>query len=364
MARMVSEVDILKALSTVADASVGKDIVSAGMIEGLSVQDGQVTFSIKVDPARGAALESLRQAAERTVRALPGVENVRAVLTAERPAPPAPTANAMPRQPIGRHANMKPIELPTIKAVIAVASGKGGVGKSTTAVNLALAMKAGGKKIGLLDADIYGPSVPRMLGITGKPGQTDDKKILPAQAYGLSCMSMGMLLDEAQPVIWRGPMATGALEQLMTDVAWGELDVLVIDMPPGTGDIHLTLAQRAPLTGAVIVTTPQDIALIDARKGLNMFRKVEVPVFGIIENMSYFIAPDTGKRYYIFGEGGGRREAASLGVDFLGGVPLEMKTREGSDEGRPIVATDPDSEQARIYAEIAKRVWAHIVAGA
>jgi ATP-binding protein involved in chromosome partitioning len=254
--------------------------------------------------------------------------------------------------------------LPTVKAVIAVASGKGGVGKSTTAVNLALAMKAGGKKIGLLDADIYGPSMPRMLGIKGKPGHRDDNKIIPMEAYGLVCMSMGMLLDESQPVIWRGPMATGALEQLMTDVAWGDLDALVIDMPPGTGDIHLTLAQRAPLSGAVIVSTPQDIALIDARKGLNMFRKVEVPVFGIIENMSYFVAPDTGKRYYIFGEGGGKREADSLGVDFLGGVPLDMAVREGSDEGRPIVATAPDSEHARIYTEIAKRVWAHILAGA
>jgi ATP-binding protein involved in chromosome partitioning len=360
---MVAESDIFKALSTVADAQAGTDLVSAGMIEGLSIQGGQVTFSIKVDPARGTALESLRQAAERTVRAVPGVESVRAVLTAERAAP-KPAGNPMPRQPIGRHANMRPIELPTVKAVIAVASGKGGVGKSTTAVNLALAMKAGGKKIGLLDADIYGPSIPRMMGITGKPAQSPDNKIIPAEAYGVACMSMGMLLDESQPVIWRGPMATGALEQLMTDVAWGELDALVIDMPPGTGDIHLTLAQRAPLTGAVIVSTPQDIALIDARKGLNMFKKVEVPVFGIIENMSYFVAPDTGKRYYIFGEGGGKREADALGVDFLGGVPLDMAVREGSDEGRPIVATAPDSEHARIYGEIAKRVWAHIVAGA
>ncbi len=360
---MVAESDIFKALSTVADAQAGTDIVSAGMIEGLTIQGGQVTFSIKVDPSRGTALESLRQAAERTVAAVPGVAQVRAVLTAERAAP-KPAGNPMPRQPIGRHANMKPIELPTVKAVIAVASGKGGVGKSTTAVNLALAMKSGGKKIGLLDADIYGPSIPRMMGIKGKPAQSPDNKIIPAQAYGLACMSMGMLLDESQPVIWRGPMATGALEQLMTDVAWGELDALVIDMPPGTGDIHLTLAQRAPLTGAVIVSTPQDIALIDARKGLNMFKKVEVPVFGIIENMSYFVAPDTGKRYYIFGEGGGKREAEALGVDFLGGVPLDMAVREGSDEGRPIVATDPNGEHARIYAEIAERVWAHIVAGA
>ena len=356
----IAQKDVLDALATIADAASGTDIVGAGMVSGLRIDGGHVTFSIEVDPARGAALETLRQAAERAVQAIKGVEKVTAVLTAERkPAPPKanPQANPMPRQPIGRHANNRKIELPDIRAIVAVASGKGGVGKSTTAVNLALAMAKGGKKIGLLDADIYGPSLPRMMGIKGKPKQADDGKIIPIEAYGIKCVSMGMLVDEETPVIWRGPMATGALEQLMTDVAWGTLDCLVIDLPPGTGDIHLTLVQRVALTGAVIVSTPQDIALLDARKGLYMFQKVNVPVFGIVENMSYFIAPDTGKRYDIFGHGGAEREAARLKVPFLGGVPLDMKIRETSDDGRPVVATDPQGAHASTYGAIAEKVW-------
>ena len=369
----VAERDILDALKGVSDSASGTNVVDGGMVSGLSVQGGHVTFSLEVDPAtarqRGTELESLRQAAERAARTVTGVERVTAVLTAERkaaaqpqPQPQPQPGRPMPRQPIGRHANFKKIELPMVAAIVAVASGKGGVGKSTTAVNLALAMAKGGKKVGLLDADIYGPSLPRMMGIKVKPGQSDDGRIKPIEAYGIKCMSMGLLMDEATPVIWRGPMATGALEQLMTDVDWGTLDLLVIDMPPGTGDIHLTLAQRVPVTGAVIVSTPQDIALIDARKGLNMFRKVEVPVLGIVENMSYFVAPDTGKRYYIFGDGGAKREAASLGVPFLGGVPLDITIRETSDSGHPIVASAPDSEHARIYAEIAERVWGQVAA--
>jgi ATP-binding protein involved in chromosome partitioning len=362
----ITETHILDALSSVADPDSGTDIVGAGMVAGIRVLDGHVTFSIEIDPAKvaklGTALETLRQNAENAVRALPGVAKVTAVLTAEKPAAPAQPAHPMPRQPIGRHANNRKIELPNVAAIVAVASGKGGVGKSTTAVNLALAMAAGvngrdGKKVGLLDADIYGPSLPRMMGIKTKPTQTEDGKLAPMMAYGLKCMSMGLLVDEDTPVIWRGPMATGALEQLMSDVAWGTLDVLVIDMPPGTGDIHLTLAQRVPLTGAVVVSTPQDIALIDARKGLNMFKKVDVPVFGIVENMSYFIAPDTGARYYIFGQDGAKREAEKLGVPFLGGVPLVMQIRETSDAGQPIVATDPDSEHAKPYFAIAAKVW-------
>ena len=359
----IAETQILDALASVKDSASGTDIVGAGMVSGLRVDGGHVTFSIEVDPSQGPRLEGLRQAAETAVRAVKGVDKVTAVLTAERQASPQakphanPQANPMPRQPIGRHANNRKIELPNIRAIIAVASGKGGVGKSTTAVNLALAMTNGGKKIGLLDADIYGPSLPRMMGIKTKPTQADDGKIIPIEAYGLKCVSMGMLVDEETPVIWRGPMATGALEQLMTDVAWGELDCLVIDLPPGTGDIHLTLVQRVSLTGAVIVSTPQDIALLDARKGLNMFKKVEVPVFGIVENMSYFIAPDTGKRYDIFGHGGAEREAERLGVPFLGGVPLDMTIRETSDDGRPIVATDPQGVHAKTYGAIAEKVW-------
>jgi len=368
----VADTLILDALASVLDSASGIDIVGAGMVSGLRVEGGHVTFSIEVDPAQGAALETLRQAAESAVARVKGVDKVTAVLTAERKAPqPAPAAHAhahpaprapgqanpMPRQPIGRHANNRKIELPEIKAIVAVASGKGGVGKSTTAVNLALAMAKDGKKIGLLDADIYGPSLPRMMGIKTKPTQSDDGKIVPIEAWGIKCISMGMLVAEETPVIWRGPMATGALEQLMTDVAWGALDALVIDLPPGTGDIHLTLVQRVSLTGAVIVSTPQDIALLDARKGLNMFRKVEVPVFGIVENMSYFIAPDTGKRYDIFGHGGAEREAERLGVPFLGGVPLDMTIRETSDDGRPIVATDPQGVYAQTYGAIAEKVW-------
>ncbi|MCD6075914.1 MAG: putative ATPase of the MinD/MRP superfamily (mrp-like)(ATP/GTP-binding protein), partial [Rhodospirillales bacterium] len=267
----IAETQILDALASVTDNASGIDIVGAGMVSGLRIDAGHVTFSIEVDPAQGAALETLRQAAETAVRGVKGVEKVTAVLTAERqPAPQQPMhvphkanpqARPMPRQPIGRHANNRKIELPEIKAIVAVASGKGGVGKSTTAVNLALAMAKGGKKIGLLDADIYGPSLPRMMGIKTKPTQSDDGKIVPIEAWGIKCVSMGMLVNEETPVIWRGPMATGALEQLMTDVAWGPLDALVIDLPPGTGDIHLTLVQRVSLTGAVIVSTPQDIAL-------------------------------------------------------------------------------------------------------
>ena len=366
----IPETLILDALASVADPGTGTDIVGSGMVSGIRVQNGHVTFSLEIDPAKvsklGTALETLRQAAEKAVQGIKGVERVTAVLTAERPAvaqqPPPQTAHPMPRQPIGRHANNRKIELPNVAAIVAVASGKGGVGKSTTAVNLALAMAKGGKKVGLLDADIYGPSLPRMMGIKTKPTQTEDGKLAPMMAFGLKCMSMGLLVDEDTPVIWRGPMATGALEQLMSDVAWGTLDVLVIDMPPGTGDIHLTLAQRVPLTGAVVVSTPQDIALIDARKGLNMFKKVDVPVLGIIENMSYFIAPDTGKRYYIFGEDGAKHEAERLGVPFLGGVPLVMQIRETSDAGTPIVATDPESDHAKPYFAIAEKVWAAIAA--
>ncbi len=246
--------------------------------------------------------------------------------------------------------------MPGVKSIIAVASGKGGVGKSTTAVNLALALKANGMKVGVLDADIYGPSMPRLLGVKGRPQTVDGKVLKPMEGHGLAVMSMGFLVDEETPMIWRGPMVMQALTQMLREVAWGELDVLVVDMPPGTGDAQLTMAQAVPLAGAVIVSTPQDLALIDARKGLNMFRKVDVPVFGIVENMSYFIAPDTGKRYDIFGHGGAKAEAERLGVPFLGEVPLEMAIRETSDAGVPVVASDPDGPHSRAYREIAAKV--------
>ncbi|WP_287095261.1 Mrp/NBP35 family ATP-binding protein, partial [Mesorhizobium sp.] len=250
--------------------------------------------------------------------------------------------------------------VPGIEAIIAVASGKGGVGKSTTAVNIALGLAANGLRVGVLDADIYGPSMPRLLNIHGRPQTVDGKVLKPMENYGLKVMSMGFLVDEETPMIWRGPMVMSALTQMLREVEWGPLDVLVVDMPPGTGDAQLTMAQQVPLAGAVIVSTPQDLALIDARKGLNMFRRVDVPLLGIVENMSYFLAPDTGKRYDIFGHGGARREAERLGVTFLGEVPLEMGIRESSDAGTPVVVSKPDGAEAKIYRDIASKVWGRV----
>jgi len=272
-----------------------------------------------------------------------------------RPAAPPPASPPRPHQ----HAARPPAkaEVPGVGAIIAVASGKGGVGKSTTAVNLALAMKANGLRIGILDADIYGPSLPRLLHLTGKPEAIGGRMLKPMEAYGVQTMSIGYLVEEETPMIWRGPMVVSALTQMLREVAWGELDVLVVDMPPGTGDAQLTMAQQVPLAGAIIVSTPQDLALIDARKGIAMFRRVDVPVLGIVENMSMFIAPDTGKRYDIFGHGGAKKEAERLGVPFLGEVPLVMAIRELSDAGTPIVVAEPDGPHAAAYREIAARAW-------
>ncbi|WP_292452626.1 Mrp/NBP35 family ATP-binding protein, partial [Mesorhizobium sp.] len=274
---------------------------------------------------------------------------------APRPAAPQPSQRPAPQAPASHSHGRRGV--PGIDAIIAVASGKGGVGKSTTAVNLALGLAANGLKVGVLDADIYGPSMPRLLNIHGRPQTVDGKILKPMQNYGLKVMSMGFLVDEETPMIWRGPMVMSALTQMLREVEWGPLDVLVVDMPPGTGDAQLTMAQQVPLAGAVIVSTPQDLALIDARKGLNMFKKVDVPLLGIVENMSYFLAPDTGKRYDIFGHGGARREAERLGVTFLGEVPLEMGIRESSDAGAPVVASKPEGAEAKIYRDIASKVW-------
>jgi len=356
----VSEKEILDVLKSIIDPDRGKNIVSLGMISGLQVKDGHVVFAIEVDAERGPALEPLRQAAEKAVHALPGVISATVVLTAERSpaaAAPPPGRAGAPRQ------GTAPL-MPGVKAIIAVASGKGGVGKSTTAVNLALALAAGGRSVGILDADIFGPSIPRMLGIPGRPGSTDGGKLDPMENHGIKCMSMGFLVDEETPVIWRGPMVMAALEQMMRDVAWGELDVVVVDMPPGTGDTQLTMSQRVPLAGAVIVSTPQDIALADARKGLAMFRKVDVPVLGLIENMSYFVCPHCGERSDIFSHGGARREAERLSTDFLGEIPLDIVIRETSDSGQPIVVSQPDSPHAQAYRAIADKVWAKIEARA
>ena len=346
---------VLAALRQVDEPDRGGDVISLGMISGLAVRDGHVAFAIEVTPEEGPRMEPLRKACEAAVDALPGVLSVSAVLTAHTSAPPSGAAV----QPAQRGAAAIPA-LDGVRALVAVASGKGGVGKSTTAVNLAVALHSIGLKIGLMDSDIYGPSIPRMLGISGRPNSPDGRSIEPMQAHGLVCMSMGFLVDEDTPMIWRGPMVTSAIEQLLRDVTWGTLDVLVIDLPPGTGDAQLTLAQRVPLTGAVIVSTPQDIALIDARKGLAMFTKVDVPVFGIIENMSYFVCPHCGERSDIFSHGGAQRTAEALGTEFLGEVALNIAIRETSDAGLPITATQPDSPQAQAYVRIAERIAAKI----
>ncbi len=356
----VTEQQIIDALRAVAGPDGKGDVVGLGMISGLVVKSGNVGFAIEVDPARGPRLEPLRQAAERAVQALPGVLSVSAVLTAHRQGP-QPAAQA-PRPAPGRAATPEKALVPGVRSIVAVASGKGGVGKSTTAVNLALGLAAMGRRVGLLDADIYGPSQPRMMGIRGRPASADGRTLQPMQNYGVKCMSMGFLVAEETPMIWRGPMVISALQQMLRDVAWGELDIMVVDLPPGTGDAQLTMAQQVPLTGAVIVSTPQDIALLDARKGLNMFRKVDVPVLGIVENMSYFTCPHCNQRSEIFSHGGARREAEALGIEFLGEVPLHIDIRETSDSGRPIVVSQPDSEHARTYQAIANRVWEKVSA--
>ena len=354
----VTEQEILKSLGKVIDPVSGGDIVSGGMVIGLQIKDGHVAFSIEVDPDKGSQMEPLRKEAEKTVHALPGVLTATVVLTAER-APgndTAEPAQAKRQAPPPDPAKFGGQPLEGVSSIVAVASGKGGVGKSTTAVNIALAMAASGHKVGLLDADIYGPSMPRMLGISGQPASTDGKILEPMQNFGLKVMSIGFLVEEDTPMIWRGPMVTGALEQLLNDTNWKDVDYLVIDLPPGTGDIHLTLCQKIPVSGAVIVTTPQDIALLDARKALKMFEKVEVPVLGIIENMSVHICTSCGHEDHIFGTGGGESMAQQYGVDLLGALPLDTAIRKGMDSGKPIVALQPDSRPSQMYCEIARRI--------
>jgi ATP-binding protein involved in chromosome partitioning len=368
----VTRDQVLETLRTVRGPDFEGDIIALGMVSDVFISDGKVYFSITVPAERANELEPLRQAAERAVKAMPGVKGALVSLTAERKAGAAPAAKPQPaahghshsHAPAQAPSGQRPAKqnIPGIGAIIAVASGKGGVGKSTTAVNLALAMKANGLKVGILDADVYGPSLPRLMGISGRPQQIENRIIVPMENYGIKVMSMGFLVDEGTAMIWRGPMVQSALMQMLREVAWGDLDVLVVDMPPGTGDAQLTMAQQVPLSGAVIVSTPQDLALIDARKGLNMFNKVEVPVLGIVENMSYFIAPDTGNRYDIFGHGGARAEAERIGVPFLGEVPLTIAIRETSDAGTPVVVSDPEGPQARVYREIAEKVWAQVQA--
>ncbi|MBP1850422.1 iron-sulfur cluster carrier protein ApbC [Rhizobium halophytocola] len=375
----VTKETILETLKTIKGPDLEGNIVDLGMVSDIFISDAKAYFSISVPAERARELEPLRMAAERAVTAIAGLKGALVTLTAEKkagaPSPrPEPTRQAAGHghshgaghghgAPAGGAQRPAKAGIPGIKTIIAVASGKGGVGKSTTAVNLALGLVANGLKVGILDADVYGPSMPRLLGISGRPKQIDGRMIVPMENHGLKAMSIGFLVDEGTAMIWRGPMVQSALMQMMREVAWGELDVLVVDMPPGTGDAQLTMAQQVPLTGAVIVSTPQDLALIDARKGIAMFNKVEVPVLGIVENMSYFIAPDTGNRYDIFGHGGARAEADAIGVPFLGEVPLTMSIREHSDAGTPVTVSEPDGPQAETYRQIAINVWEQASAG-
>ena len=352
----VSKAEVVARLEGVKSPD-GVALPKTGTLSDVFVTEGKVFFSITVDAAVVQRWEAVRKSAEAAVRAIPGVSSVLVALTAERapgvtvrqsppPARPAP-GSAAPHAAPG---------IPGVGAIIAVASGKGGVGKSTTAVNLALGLRDLGLKVGMLDADIYGPSVPKLLAIRGRPETIGGTKLKPMDGYGLKVMSIGFLVEEETPMIWRGPMVMSALTQMLREVEWGDLDVMVVDMPPGTGDAQLTMAQQVPLKGAVIVSTPQDLALIDARRGVAMFQRVNVPVLGVVENMSYFLCPNCGTRSDIFGHGGARREAERLGVAFLGEVPLHMDIREKSDAGLPVVATDPDGPHAVIYREIAAKV--------
>jgi len=360
----VTKEQVLEELERVKGPELSDNIVALDLVSEIVIHKDKVYFAISIDPARAEELEPLRQAAENVVMELPGVSSATVTLTADREAGAASSEapNGPPPAGLmgGPGAGPQTAGVPGVKHIIAVASGKGGVGKSTTAINLALAFQDIGLKVGVLDADIYGPSMPRLLGITGRPQATQGNILKPMEGYGLKVMSMGFLVEEDTPMIWRGPMVMSAITQMLKEVDWGELDLMVVDMPPGTGDAQLTMAQQVPLAGAIIVSTPQDLALIDARKGLNMFRKVDVPVLGIVENMSYFVCPSCGERSDIFGHGGARAEAEKLGVPFLGEVPLHMDIREKSDSGQPIVISQPDSPHTATYREIVEKAWAGI----
>jgi ATP-binding protein involved in chromosome partitioning len=379
--QIVSDIksQVTEQLKRVKGPDLTGNLIDLGLVSDIIVSGDQVFFSVTVPADRAHDLEPLRAAAEKAALGAAGVAKASVVLTADRkpgaaaaaplrPAPGKAQIGAVP-PPIARqggaphsHGRPQAVGVPGIEAIVAVASGKGGVGKSTTSVNLALGLQSLGLKVGILDADIYGPSMPRLLRISGRPTQVSGRILKPMEGYGLKVMSMGFLVDEETPMIWRGPMVISALNQMLKEVDWGPLDVLVVDMPPGTGDAQLTMAQNVPLAGAVIVSTPQDLALIDARKGLNMFRKVDVPILGIVENMSYFLCSDCGARHDIFGHGGARKEADRIGVPFLGEVPLDIAIREKSDDGTPIVMADPDGPHAKVYIGIATQVRDRIAA--
>ena len=336
-----TETAVLEALKSVVDPNTGKDLVSTKLLKNLRIDGADVSFDVELGYPAQSQMPLLRSALIAAARSVPGVGNVSANLGWK----------------IVAHEVQRGVQLlPKVKNIVAIASGKGGVGKSTTAANLALALAAEGASVGILDADIYGPSQPMMMGITGRPESSDGKTMQPMKNHGVEVMSIGFLIDADNPMIWRGPMVTQALEQLLRQTNWGDLDYLLVDMPPGTGDIALTLSQKVPLTGAVIVTTPQDIALLDARKGLKMFEKVGVPILGLVENMSVYVCPNCGHTEHIFGADGGRKMAAEYGVDDLGALPLNLSIREQADSGRPTVVADPDGEIAALYKAMARRI--------
>jgi ATP-binding protein involved in chromosome partitioning len=347
------------ALSRIIDPGSGKDILSAGLVKSLSVENGAASFVLEVDPARAPAMEPLRLAAEKSVAELDGITSVSAILTAHaaagqaRPAsPPVPDLGLKDFTPKPKEPE-KPPALPGVRHVVAVASGKGGVGKSTLSANLAVALAARGQRVGLLDADVYGPSQPRMLGVSGRPSSPGNGIILPLRNHGVTVMSLGFMVEEEEAIVWRGPMLMGALQQMLAQVQWGTLDVLLVDLPPGTGDVQMTLCQKTEVAGAVVVSTPQDIALIDAKKGIDMFQRLETPILGIVENMAGFTCDGCGKTHYPFGHGGARAEADRLKVPFLGEVPLHLHIREAGDTGAPIVAARPESDEAAGFWAVA-----------
>jgi ATP-binding protein involved in chromosome partitioning len=341
----VNEEAVLDALRPIIDPDFGKSIVELGFVKEVSIQGGRVAFKIELTTPACPVKEEFQKAAEQRVGALEGVSEVEVTMTANTRG-----SSAQPAQ-----GDAAPV-LPGVKNVIAVASGKGGVGKSTVAINLALSLQQSGAAVGIMDADVYGPSLPLLTGVHGRP-RAEERRLYPHEAHGMKLMSMGFFLTDDSPVIWRGPMVHGLIRQFLTDVQWGELDYLIVDMPPGTGDAALTLTQQAPLSGAIIVTTANDLSLIDARKGLAMFEKVQVPVLGIVENMSYFTPPDLpDRKYYIFGQGGGERTAREIGVDFLGEVPMDPRVVEGGDKGRPILLEAPDSPASEAIRSISGQV--------
>ncbi|WP_424987353.1 Mrp/NBP35 family ATP-binding protein [Microbulbifer sp. S227A] len=349
---MATRESVLAELKQITDPASGQDIVAAGIVRALNVEGGAVRFVLEIDPAHAKAMEPVRAEAEARVRALDGIATVSAMLTAHSDKAPPDLKPAKPAEPKG------PQKVPGVDRIITIASGKGGVGKSTVSANLACALAAEGRRVGLLDADVYGPSQPRMLGVSGRPASPDGKTILPLRNHGVTMMSLGLMTNEDQAVVWRGPMLMGALQQMMMQVQWGALDVLVVDLPPGTGDVQLTLCQKFAVDGAIIVSTPQDVALLDARKGIDMFKQLNTPILGMIENMSTHVCSNCGHEEHVFGHGGVVAEADKLGVPLLSEIPLHLDIRLAADGGAPVVVSKPDSPQAEAFRHVARNLIA------